>query len=283
MKTNWNILLAAKERRERKKRLFLSLRSLRSFVAILLLSSVATAETEKVPILGTFNTACELYRTKDFQGSEKLFGDVAAQTENEKLKSKALYNRGTALLAGTTTGIISNRLDAVAEAIGLFEQSLELNPSDMDSKQNLERALNIMISGRVKQAKTLLDEADGLLQQFQAKAAKENYESAQKALDPVLDDFAPNHKEVQQLLDRADGQLQMLERAVELTKEEVENAKQAIGMYEYETAAKLMVEDKPERRWAFDLDEQLAQEFQQLIQNNQNVINIIHPPNPLKP
>jgi len=88
---------------------------------------------------------------------------------------------------------------------------------------------------------------------------------------------------VQPLLDRADGQLQMLEQAVELTKAEMENAKHAIEMYEYEAAANLMVADKPERRWAFDLDEKLAQEFQQLIQNNQNVINIVHPQNPLKP
>ena len=254
----------------------------RALSAALLLCGSALAE-EKFPSIGKYNEGCELYRAKDFQGSEKMFGEAAAQTKDEKLKHKALYNRGTALLAGITTGSISNRLDAVAEAIGLFEQSLELNPSDMDSKQNLERALNIMVSGRITQATRLIDEADGLLQQFQAKAAKENYESAKKALDPVLDDFAPDHKEVQPLLDRANGQLQMLEQAVELTQEEMENAKHAIEMYEYEAAANLMVADKPERRWAFDLDQELAQEFQQLIQNNQNVINIVYPQNPLKP
>ena len=283
MKHRRNILLATRERKGLRKSAHCSLRSLRSFAVSTLFICCSAVAEEKVPDIGTFNAGCELYRAKDFQGSEKLFGDVAEQADNDKLKQKALYNRGTALLAGTTTGSISNRLDAVAEAIGLFEQSLELNPSDMDSKQNLERALHIMVSGRVKQAKTLLDEADGLLQQFQAKAAKENYESAKKALDPVQDDFAPDHKEVQPLLDRADGQLLMLARAVELTREEMENAKHAIEMYEYEVAANLMVADKPERRWAFDLDEKLAQEFQQLIQNNQNVINIVYPQNPLKP
>jgi hypothetical protein len=56
-----------------------------------------------------------------------------------------------------------------------------------------------------------------------------------------------------------------------------------VDAYQYKTAADLMIADTPERRWAFDLDKKLAEEFQQLIQNNQNVIQIIYPPNPLKP
>ncbi|MBC8206806.1 MAG: VWA domain-containing protein [Kiritimatiellaeota bacterium] len=241
------------------------------------------AAEEKNSAVDNYNLGCELYRANDFQGSEKLFGDVASRTDDEKLKFKALYNRGTTLLAGTTSGQTTNRLEAVAEAIHLFEQSLELNPNDLDSKQNLERALNIMVSGRIKQATQLINEADSLLEQFQAKAAKENYETVKKTLDPVLEDFAPSHKEVQPLIDRADGQLQMLERAVEQTKEEIKNAKHAIDLFDYQAAADVMLADKPERRWAFDLDPELAQEFQQLIQNNQNVINIVYPQNPLKP
>ena len=281
MNTDRNIFLTAKERRERKRTLPLSLRSLRSFAVLILLCGSAVAE--EFPSIGTFNEGCSLYRANDFQGSEKRFNEAAAQTKDEKLKHRALYNRGTALLAGTTANQITNRLDAVAEAIHLFEQSLELNPNDLDSKQNLERALNIMVSGRIKQATQLINEADGLLEQFQAKAAKENYETVQKTLDPVLEDFAPDHKEVQPLLDRANAQLQRLEQAVELTREEMQNAKHAIDIYEYKRAADVMLNDKPERRWAFDLDEKLAEEFQQLIENNQNIIKIIYPNNPLKP
>lgn len=234
-------------------------------------------------MIGTFNEACEVYRSGDFQGSEKLFGEVAAQSDDEKLKARALYNQGTALLAGTAGGQITNRLEAVAQAITALEQSLEIAPKDLDAKQNLERALNWMVSGRIKHAKALIDEGDGMLQQFQAKAAKENYETAKKTLDPVEEDFAPGHKEIRPLVDRADGQLRVLERAIELTKEEMANAKHAIDVYEYKLAADVMVDDKPERRWAFDLDEKLGQEFQQLIQNNQNVINIVYPQNPLTP
>lgn len=295
------IVSATKEHKGRKGQILHSLCSLRAFVAILLLSSSAFAEEKFAtpssrcfafakplsqgsgPDIGTFNTACELYKTKDFQGSENLFGEVAAQTEDEKLKARALYNQGTTLLAGTADGSISNRLEAVAEAITLFEGSLELKPDDLDAKQNLERALNWMVSGRMTQAEKLINEADGLLQQDQAKAAKENYETAKETLAPVEDDFDPNNRKVQPLKDRADGQLQMLDRAVEQTKEELKDVQHAIDMYEYQAAADVMLADSKERRWAFDIDQELGQEFQQMIQNNQNVINIVYPQNPLQP
>ena len=252
-------------------------------IAILPLLACSVFAEEQLPDIGTFNTACELYRAKDFLGSKKLFGNVASQTKDGKLKSKAFYNQGTALLAGTADGSISNRLEAVAEAIGLFEQSLELTPNDIDAKQNLERALNIMISSRISHAERLLSETEALLQQFQAKSARENCEKAKEALTPVDEDFAPNHKAIRPLLDKADGTLQMLERAVEQTKEEMKNAQHAIDLYEYKTAADVMLAHSKERKWAFDLDQELAQQFQQLIQNNQNVINIIYPQNPLTP
>jgi Ca-activated chloride channel homolog len=251
---------------------------------LFLLPNLGQAETEtKFPSVKTYNEGYELYRANDYAGAEKCFNDVAAQTDDEKLKQKAFYNRGTALFAGAASGAISNRLEAVATAIDLFELSLELKPDDMDSKLNLERALDWMISGRISQSTKLINEADQMLSQDQAKTAKENYTEAKETLSPIQDDFAPNHKALRPLIDRADGQLQMLERAIELTRKEMITAKVAVDRYDYKRAANLMVSDKPERRWAFDIDEDLANEFQQLIQNNQNVIQIVYPPNPLKP
>ena len=60
--------------------------------------------------------------------------------------------------------------------------------------------------------------------------------------------------------------------------EEMKNVKHAVDLYEYKAAADIMLANPKERRWAFDLDQELAQQFQQMIQNNQNVINIVYPP-----
>jgi len=103
--------------------------------------------TEKFPDIGNYNRGNVLYRQKDFQGSEKAYSASAAQTADSALKQKALYNRGTALLAGTTQQKESEQVDtkiaAATQAAGFFEQSLGLNPKDLDAKQNLERALKL--------------------------------------------------------------------------------------------------------------------------------------------
>jgi hypothetical protein len=103
--------------------------------------------TQEFPDIGNYNKGNVLYRQKDFQGSEKAYADAAAQTRDDSLRQKALYNRGTALLAGTTTQTDPSKIDAkiaaATQAAGLFEDALTLNPRDLDAKQNLERALKL--------------------------------------------------------------------------------------------------------------------------------------------
>jgi Ca-activated chloride channel family protein len=238
--------------------------------------------TKLFPDIGNYDRGNVLYRQKNFQGSEKAFADAAALTKNNKLKQKALYNRGTALLAGTTqqTNAVS---DTAVRAADLFAQALELNPKDEDAKQNFERAINLAVSTRMSGATKLIGEADAMLKEYKAKTAKENYIKAKELLAPVLADLSPENRDAQNLIDRANGQLQMLERAVQETQEDMANAKQAIDVYEYKKAADIMMNNKPVRKLAFDLDDELKTQFTELIQNNQNIIHIIYPSNPLKP
>ena len=239
------------------------------------------------PDLGNYNRGCTLYRQKKFQEAATLFAEAAEQTEQDSLKQKALYNQGTARLAETTmidpAASSNSVLTLLSQSIELFEQSLEIKPDDLDAKQNLERAIHLMVTGRIRHASQKLQAGDQQLTEFKAKTAKENYTQAKDELIPLFNDFSPNNEEAFSLNNRADQQLQMLEEAIQLTKEEMEAAKQAIDHYRYKQAADLMRDDKPVRKWAFDLDEKLAQEFQQLIQNNQNIIEIVYPTNPLKP
>ncbi len=237
---------------------------------------------EKFPDIGNYNRGNVLYRQKDFQGSEKAYAAASALTQNEKLKQKALYNRGTALLAGTTTQ--TNAVyDTAAQAADLFELALALKPDDQAAKQNFERSINLIVSTRISSSAKLIQEADALLKEFKAKTAKENYEKAKDILAPIFENYSPDNRMAMGLKQQADKQLSMLSKAVRETKDDMEKAKQAIAAYEYKTAADIMLDDKPARKWAFDLDEKLAQEFQQFNENNRKVIEIVYPSNPLKP
>jgi len=237
---------------------------------------------EKFPDVGNYNRGNVLYREKDFQGSEKAYSSAAAQTANEQLKQKALYNRGTALLAGTTRQ--TNAVYDVAEqAVKLFEEALMLNPRDKDAKQNHERAINLAVTTRIGNAAQLIHEADALLREFKAKTANGNYTQAKILLAPVLSDLSLDSRTAQDLTQHATDQIAMLEQAVKDTRAEMETAKKAIAAYEYKIAADIMLADTDKRKLAFDLDGKLKEEFTQLIQNNQKVIQIVYPSNPLKP
>ncbi len=237
---------------------------------------------KKFPDVGNYDRGNVLYRQKDFQGSEKAYSSAAALTKDDRLKQKALYNRGTALLDGTTqsTNAVA---DIAAQAANLFEQALALKPDDKTAKQNFERAINLIVSTRIQGASDLIQKADALLKEYKAKTAKENYMKAKELLAPVLVDFAPASKEALNLTNRAAERLLMLEQALKDTRTDMETAKKAIASYEYKTAADIMLADTDKRKLAFDLDEELKEEFTQLIQNNQKVIQIVYPSNPLKP
>jgi Ca-activated chloride channel family protein len=233
--------------------------------------------TNQLPDIGSYNRGNILYRMKNFQGSEKAFAEAVSLTENEELKQKALYNRGTALLAGTPQ-MTNAVMDIAAQAAELFEQALDLNPDDPIAKQNLERALNLVVSDRIRTATRLITEADQMLTEYKAKTAKENYTKAKTILAPVLADFSPDSREAEDLIRRADEQLEMLERALQETRQEMETAKQSIEVYDYKKAADAMMNDSPSRQLAFDLDAKLKEEFERLIDHNQKIINIVYPP-----
>lgn len=100
---------------------------------------------ERFPDIGSYNRGSALYRLGDFEGAETLFGEAASKTKDDRLRQKALYNRGTALLAEIKKPEARMQpaaaADKAGQAAGLFEQALMLDPDDTDAKKNLERAL----------------------------------------------------------------------------------------------------------------------------------------------
>ncbi len=228
---------------------------------------------EKFPDIGNYNRGNVLYRTKDFQGSEKAYSSAAAQTENNELRQKALYNRGTALLAGTTQqqkeDQIDEKLTAATQAAGLFEQALLLQPNDLDAKQNLERALNL----RITIPRNLIEDAAELIKKGQGKAAKTNCEKAKNILSSIAADYA---LETQSLMAKADKILRRLDQALIDTRKDLKNAQFEIEEFQYEKAAELVQNMTLERKLAFDQDSELAKSFEDFQKKNEDVLKIFH-------
>ncbi len=78
----------------------------------------------------TFNMGNAYSRLNNNADAEKLFDDAAVSTDNN-LKAKALYNKGVVQVAQ----------QKLQDAIGSFKQSLLLDPTDEEARENLQKAL----------------------------------------------------------------------------------------------------------------------------------------------
>jgi tetratricopeptide (TPR) repeat protein len=88
---------------------------------------------EKSPANATasYNLGNALFRDKKAEEAEKLFDLAAENTEDNKAKADAHYNKGVSLTIQKKT----------AESIQEYKEALRLNPADSLARENLQRAL----------------------------------------------------------------------------------------------------------------------------------------------
>jgi len=157
----------------------------------------------------------------------------------------------------------------------MYEMAILLDPDDLTAKQNYERAQQLRLSLEFKLGTWYFDQAESLLTQYKARDARTNYQRARKQFEHILTDVDPNHAESAQYLPKVIERLDMLTRSVEEARQDLETALMQIDEYQYALAAQRLTTVDDERRYAFDIEPGLLEEYQETILKNQDVLNII--------
>ena len=90
-----------------------------------------------------FNRADALYKQKKFDESAEKFKEIADKTTNKVEKSRSLHNLGNSFL-------MKNKLD---ESIAAYKEALRNNPTDLETKYNLQYAMNMKKKQQEQQKK----------------------------------------------------------------------------------------------------------------------------------
>ena len=99
-------------------------------------------EVNKESVKGKFNLGTAIYQEKNFEESAKLYGDLAGKNQDRDIQSGIYHNMGNSLLE-------AKQYD---KSILAYKNALMNNPSDLDTKYNLEYA-KMMLKKQQEQQK----------------------------------------------------------------------------------------------------------------------------------
>jgi len=91
-------------------------------------------EIDKESVKGKFNLGDAVYKEKNFSESSKIFEDLSTRQLDKPVKAKVLHNLGNSLLE-------AKQYD---QSINAYKNSLLNDPSDKDTKYNLEYAKQML-------------------------------------------------------------------------------------------------------------------------------------------
>ncbi len=99
-------------------------------------------ETNKNYDKGNYNLGASLYRQEKYEDAAGIFRNIAEnQSIDPKLRSQSYHNLGNSLM----------KQEKYQESIEAYKHALKLNPSDMDTKYNLEYARKKLIQQQNQQ------------------------------------------------------------------------------------------------------------------------------------
>ncbi|MCK4564732.1 MAG: tetratricopeptide repeat protein, partial [Verrucomicrobia bacterium] len=230
------------------------------------------------PDIGNYNLGNAHYRNGDFEAAEHAYNE-ALRTTDLTLQAKAYFNLGNALLARTTMMTGPEQIGLAAElafqAADMYEKTILLDPEDLDAKQNYEKAQRLRLKLEYTKGKWLFDHAESLLQQYKAKDAKKYYRQAHIQFEHILGNVDPMHGESKQYLPKIAERLELLRNAVEEAERDLKIAFQQIDDYQYMLGNQRLTTETDNRKYAFDLKPDLKKSYEETIQKNQKVLEII--------
>jgi len=230
------------------------------------------------PDIGNYNLGNAYYRMGEFEKAEEHFTEALRSTDLQ-LQARAYFNRGNSMLAQSTTWTadeqIGRAIEFAFQAMDMYEKAILLDPADLAAKQNFERAQTLRMQLEINLGKHYYDAAEALLSQYKAKDAQLNYRRAKQQFEHILADLDPNHAESEQYLPVISERLDMLQRAVEKTERDLDTALRQIEEYQYTLAAERLETESDEKKYAFDIQPDLKKKYEETIQKNQEVLQII--------
>lgn len=142
-------------------------------------------ETTKNYDKANYNLGTSLYRQEEYDAAADAFKQVAEQeSSNDKLRAKAYHNMGNSYLKN----------EKYQESIDAYKNSLKLNPSDMDTKYNLEYAKKKLIQQQQQQQQQNQDQN----QQNKDQQQQQNQQQQQQNKDQNQDQNKGQQGEQQQ-------------------------------------------------------------------------------------
>ena len=234
--------------------------------------------TLEFPSTGNYNLGNALYRAGDFEAAADCYNE-ALRTTDLTLQAKAYFNRGNALLARTTAlsgpEQIEIAIELAFQAMDMFEKVILLTPDDITVKQNFERAQRLRLQLENNLGMWYFDQAEALLQEYKAKDARTHYRQARKQFSGILENIDPAHADSKRYLPVIHQRLEMLKQAVETAENDLVAALQFIADYQYMLAAQRLTTETDERKYAFDIQPDLKEKYEETGRKNSEVLKVI--------
>ncbi len=140
-----------------------------------------------------YNLGNALYKTKKNDAAEKAFSLAAENTKDEKLRSRALYNKGVSL----------SRQKKLAGSIDAYKETLRLAPQDEEARENLQKAINdLKKQPPPQQSKDQQDKNKKQENKDQSKPEQNKSKLNQKQVEQMLNALRQDEKKLQQDLQK---------------------------------------------------------------------------------